>query len=124
MEPPITFREQTYVANWTRCTFGPVYPEASSLSGNFLKEAQMLIPGERNNPSALNVASLMILSIGGICFGIDKLARTYLADGIQMAENLGLMGTQRRTAEQLKATLPDPPSMLEHVAWGSFNFTW
>ena len=83
-----------------------------------------MITGEKNSASTLTVASLMILAIGGICFGMDKTAQTYLASGVQVAQQLGLMGAQRCTAQQLTASLSMPLSMLEYVAWGAFNFSW
>lgn len=110
-------------ADTLQCTFGPVYPQAQTLSESFLEAAQILLVAERNTDNALNVASLMILGISTICFSKDQLAKTLTADGVQMAGRMSLMGDGRRNEEQLAASSPEALSMLRFAAWGAFNFS-
>lgn len=104
-------------------TFGPLYPDASSLADAFLEASQRLLETEKSNDTALNVASLMILGISTICFGKDALAKTLTAAGVQMAERLGLMGDGRLTREQFQSRSREERSMMTFAAWGAFNFS-
>lgn len=65
----------------------------------------------------------MVLGISTICFGKDQLAKTLTADGVQMAERMGLMGDQGQTTEQLQPSSPEALSTLKFAAWGAFNFS-
>lgn len=82
-----------------------------------------MLEGERSVSNPLNVASLMVLAISTICFGKDVLAKGYLADGIRMAEGMGLLGGQRQAVEYFGGASKDMLSMLCYAAWGAFNFS-
>jgi hypothetical protein len=101
-----------------------VYPGASAFAQPFLDAARRLLDAERNNKHELNVASLMVLTIGSICFGKDKLAQDFMINGIRMGEELCLMGEQRRNALSFGGLSTEKLSMLGHVAWGAFNLSW
>jgi hypothetical protein len=88
-----------------------------------LDTAQRLLDAEINNNTALNVASLMILTIGTICFGRDKFAKKCMAAGIRMGEELSLIGERRQSSEEFSSLSPDALSMLAYVAWGAFNLS-
>lgn len=66
----------------------------------------------------------MILTIGSICFGKDKLAQKFMIAGISMAEDLHLIGEKRATAQDFGSLTADTVSMLAHAAWGAFNLSW
>lgn len=76
---------------------------------------------ERSSDSLLNTASLMILSLGSICFGKDRFATNYMADGLRMAERLHLLGENRHSVEQMGSLSRDEVAMAKFVAWGAFN---
>lgn len=66
----------------------------------------------------------MILTIGSICFGKDKLAQKCMIAGIRMGEELCLLGEQRWPAQEFSGLASEKISMLCHVGWGAFNLSW
>lgn len=65
----------------------------------------------------------MILAIGTICFGRDRLSKEYMVAGIRMGEQLGLIGEQRKDARQYNTLSHEMRSMLTFVGWGAFNLS-
>lgn len=104
-----------------QCTFAPIFPEASAFIKPFLESTQLLLEGETATDSGLTVASLMILTLGTICYGEPKLAETYMIAGIRMGERMRLIGEQRCELDQFPDQSPEGKSMLKYVAWGAFN---
>lgn len=82
----------------------------------------MLLQAQQHAHTALNVAAIMILSIGTICFGENALSREYLTLGVQMAEQLGLMGERRCSKDSFLGS-QEELSVHKYSAWGAFNFS-
>lgn len=79
---------------------------------------------QEHSDNALNVAAIMILSIGKICVGDNALARDLLIAGVQMAERLGYIGKQRCSSDELKSKSTEEGFRAHtYAAWGAFNFS-
>ncbi|KAL1866839.1 hypothetical protein Daus18300_006542 [Diaporthe australafricana] len=106
--------------------YSSIEPETAVLSYAFFNEAERLHSEEStSNPqyqfAIPNIAATQLLSLAATCHGRNELATKYLAEGIELAHQNGLLAVgKKHSARNWLDDHVDYVKAASHTAWGTF----